>query len=331
MFDYVIVGTGLTGATIARVLADRGKRVVCVERRNCVGGNVADKCIGGTWVHTYGPHFFRTQSTRVWDFVNRFTTFRDYRHSVVSYVGESYQPWPPVWGEPKLLRTFPPRNFEEACIQCMSEQVYNDYVRGYTEKQWGCAAQLLPVSLSRRFTWHKGGSQLHPKHRYQGIPTAGYSNMVSAMLQGIPCIFGVNYDERNTEVTAPVTVYTGSLDVYFRNLYGPLKYRCQYRVTSDGNYPYPQINYPSTDDRRIRTIAWDKIQGEGTKPLATHEFPVDADNPDEYEYPSWDRGKYEEYKKLLRPTIIPCGRLGNYRYLDMDQAIAAALHLAEKL
>lgn len=326
-YDYVIVGTGLTGATIARILTDRGRRVLCFDRRSEIGGNCADHQVNGTWVHKYGPHLFRTQSTRVWEFVNRFAKFREYRHSVVSLINGEYKPWPPVWGEPEMRNDN--SNFRTACLSRMSLDTYYTYVKPYTEKQWGMVDTLIPAKLANRFAHHSGTSpHLHPKHRYQGLPVDGYSAMVRNILNGVKVVTGVDISHHD-KFDCPV-VYSGDLSAYFRDT--PLPYRCQDRRNWYGViHPHPQVNIPDSNNADIRIINWGKISGSRWLNHTTIETPRAAEKPDEYEYPMWDESKYREYKSHLPANVIPCGRLGTYRYLDMDQAIAAAMYLAERL
>jgi UDP-galactopyranose mutase len=335
-YDYVIVGSGLTGAVLARSLADAGNRVLVLDRREHLGGNVADKCHpSGIIVHTYGPHTFRTNSDAIWEFVNRFTRFTDYRWMVKSVVNGKLENWPiarsyiervcgPDWkpAEPRDR----PANFEEAALSLMPREIYETFVKKYTEKQWGVPATSLDAKLCKRFNVHHDDSPyLTPTAKHQGIPVEGYSVMMGRMLQGIPLLLNVDYLACREEFRPKqLLVFTGPIDEYFNYELGKLVYRGQqrqvtYHPQTDWVQPCPVINNP-TGAPHVRDVEWkhvmprryaDRIGGA----VITRETPFTPTNPDQYEYPFPDDANgalYEKYRKLAKEEagVMICGRLG---------------------
>jgi len=347
--DYVIVGAGLTGAVIARQLADAGREVLVVDRRPHPGGNVHDSVSdGGIRVHTYGPHYFRTNSEAVWRFVTRFAEFYRYEAVLASFVDGRYERWPVAaeyirrtvgehW-QPAFRGT--PANFEEASLAMMPESVYRSFVKGYTEKQWGVPAG--------RFDVRDDDDVRLKRQRHQGIPVGGYARLMRAMLDGIPLRLGLDYlEEPESFQGRRVLVFTGPIDEYFGFSLGRLHYRGQEREHTwlprvARHQPYGQVNNPDPDGGpHVRTIEWTHmLSGDERKSaigtIITRETPKTPTNPDEYEYPfpdSANRALYQRYRAQAEcvPGLLVCGRLGEYRYYDMDQAIARAMLLAKRL
>lgn len=321
MGSWTVVGSGLTGAVIARYLHERGNKVTVLESRGEVGGNVADYQVDGTFIHRYGPHLFRTNSRRIWDYVNRFTTFTEYRHRVHTLAAGEIRPWPCAVSKPAFNGV--PQNFEEACLAQMSEVSYRKFVKGYTEKQWGCDAKMLSVSLCKRIEPNDTGF-LFPNHIYQGIPVWGYTSMMQNMLRGIEVKLNTPWDgTRGSNL-----VFTGGIDAYYSYDAGKLRYRSQQRTLRPGGSFCAQLNYADANEPRIRTISWRHITG-GRSDLVTDETPQEGG--EEYPFPDDENQRlYQEYAR--RPTkAIICGRLGEYRYLDMDQAIGRALKICDSL
>jgi UDP-galactopyranose mutase len=355
-FDYVIVGSGLTGAVLARNLSDAGAKVVVLDRRPRLGGNVSDyRHPSGVHVHRYGPHLFRTVSEEIWAFVNRFATFHRYEHKIMSLVDGCLENWPIAasyiqrtcgdsW-KPEF--TGRPANFEEAALSMMPRIVYEKFVKGYSEKQWGVAAVTLAARLCKRFDVRADNDpRLTPNHKYQGIPTEGYSKMMERMLDGIPLVLNFDFLQDRTAFRArKLLVFTGPIDEFFDFEIGKLVYRGQkrthtYLAETDWKQPCAQLNSPM-EGEHIRDIEWKhimrqdyaaKIQGT----VLTREVPWSPESPEEYEYPFPDdqnEARYKEYRAMagFEKDVLICGRLGEYRYYDMDHAIGRAMTLSKRL
>ncbi len=355
--EFLIVGSGLTGATIARILHDAGRTVLVVERRSHVGGNVHDHVhASGIRVHTYGPHYFRTNSEDIWKFVNRFAPFYRYEAVVKSWVDAQHENWPisagyirRTIGERCGLRfTGRPTNFEEASLSLMPRPIYEKFVKGYTEKQWGVPAHTLSALLAKRFDVREDDDPRLTRHKYQGIPVDGYHAFMSNLLAGIPVLLNLDYLRWRDQLTARKRIiFTGPIDEFFRFDLGRLVYRALRRdhVYLPGvNYALPacQVNNPNAHNGpHIRTLEWkrmmqresaDRIQGT----VLTKETPIAPAGPNHYEYPFPDDTNarlYDRYRERaeVMPSVIVCGRLGEYRYYDMDEIIGRAMILGQRL
>jgi UDP-galactopyranose mutase len=355
--DYVIVGAGLTGATLARQLHDAGREVLVLERRAHLGGNVHDQLhpSGIRW-HTYGPHYFRTNAPAVWDYVNRFAEFYPYAAVLKSLVDGRHENWPVSasyirtslgehW-QPEF--TGPSANFEQAALAMMPRLIYEKFVRGYTEKQWGVPAHDLSPHLAGRFEVHADDEPRLKRHAFQGLPVAGYAAFMHQMLAGLPVRLETDFAQVRSEVRyRRALIYTGPIDEFFDCDLGRLKYRGQQRVHTylpgvDYAQPSIQVNRPSlADGPSIRTIEWKHLLPPAERQavrgtLLTYETPFTPSTADQYEYPFPDAANAELYRRYRRraaqlPNVLICGRLGEYRYYDMDQAIARALRLSEGL
>lgn len=355
--DYLVVGSGLTGATIARLLHDAGREVLIVERRAHHGGNVHDHLHpSGIRIHTYGPHYFRTSSARIWAFVNRFATFYPYVASLKSYVDQEYANWPvnrsyiaktigKSW-QPAFQGS--PTNFEEAALGIMPAAIYHKFVKPYTEKQWGVPAHLLSPDLATRFDVRDDDDPRLKQHKYQGIPSEGYSTFMNNLTAGMPTWCNYDYLQQRSALKArKQLIFTGPIDEFFGFDLGKLKYRAQKRTDeylADTYFfqPCGQVNNPSPlHGPHIRTLEWKHMmppaQTTGIKgTVITRETPFTPVDPNQYEYPFPDqisKALYRAYRQRAdaMPNLCICGRLGEYRYYDMDQAIARALVLAEKI
>lgn len=355
--DFLIVGSGLTGAVIARQLVDAGREVLVVERRSHLGGNVHDYYHpSGIRIHTYGPHYFRTNDEELWAFVNRFARFYKYEATLKSWVDGCYENWPIAGsyirravGE-KWASEFVghPTNFEEASLAMMPRLVYDKFVKGYTEKQWGVPARTLSAGLAKRFDVREDDEPRLMRHKYQGIPENGYADLMARMLEGIPIILNCDYlKHRRLFQARQVVVFTGPIDEYFNFDLGKLKYRGQLREHEylpevDFVQPCGQVNNPdAANGPHIRTLEWkhmlphcfaERIRGT----VITRETTITPTDPNNYEYPFPDEANkrlYHAYKERARalPNLLICGRLGEYCYYDMDQAIARALLLAKRI
>lgn len=357
--DYLIVGSGLTGAVIARTLADAGRSVLVVDRRSHMGGNVHDHTHkSGIKVHTYGPHYFRTSSNKIWDFANRFGTFYQYEAALLSLVEGELVQWPIAesyirdrvglnW-KPEFVGK--PTNFEEAALGLMPRKIYELFIKEYNEKQWGVAAETLSPELCRRFDVRPDDEpRLKPNAIYQGLPVDGYAEWMKNLLKGIPTVLNFDFLQRRNDFSAKKwLVFTGPIDEFFDFDEGRLDYRGQHRRHTylkdiEGfAQKTGQVNVPThSGGKHIRTLEWKHMlqpeQAQRIKgTLLTTETPFTPTSPSEYEYPFPDTRNSVLYKKYrrrahaLENTLI-CGRLGEYRYYDMDQAIARAMFLADRL
>jgi UDP-galactopyranose mutase len=354
--DYIVVGSGLTGSVLARLLRDAGKEVLVLERRSHVGGNVHDHshpC--GIRIHTYGPHYFRTESEHIWRFVNRFADFFPYNAVVKILVDGRIEQWPlsrsfiAKVGDSSWTPDSPrePANFEEAALQMMPREIYRKCVQGYSEKQWGAPAQQLSAELAGRFEVREEGDDRLKKSRYQGLPANGYAAFMTNMLQGIPVLCNFDYLERRGMVKARhLLIFTGCIDAYFDYCLGRLAYRGQLRHHSylpdcDRALPCGQVNDPSPEVPYVRTLEWKHMMpGEHAQRIRgtvltteTPCTPVEADGC-EYVFPDGRNSSlYQRYRELAahERNILICGRLGEYRYYDMDHAIEKAMTIFSEI
>lgn len=357
MHPYLVVGSGLTGAVIARTLTDAGKAALVVDRRPHMGGNVHDHFHpSGIRIHTYGPHYFRTNDDKLWSFVNRFARFYKYEAALKSWVDGRYENWPIAgsyirqqigeqWS-PEFRG--PPQNFEEAALALMPRLVYEKFVKGYSEKQWGVPPRQLAAGLVKRFDVREDDEPRLMRHRHQGVPEGGYAELMRNMLAGIPVMLNCDYLRHRAEFKAARTVvFTGPIDEYFGFDLGRLKYRGQrreheYLADVDFAQPCGQVNNPDPlTGPHIRTLEWKHMMQpeyaqriKGT--VLTREVTVTPEDPTDYEYPFPDEANarlYRAYRERANaiPGLLICGRLGEYRYYDMDQAIARAQLLAQRI
>ncbi|MCE0498815.1 MAG: NAD(P)-binding protein [Methylacidiphilales bacterium] len=355
--DFLIVGSGLTGSVIARTLVDAGKKVLVLDRRAHPGGNVHDHLHeSGIWIHTYGPHYFRTNDDEQWRFVNRFGSFYKYEAALKSWVDGNYENWPIAAGyirrivgekwEPGFKGH--PANFEEASLAMMPRVIYEKFVKGYNEKQWGVPAHCLSANLARRFDVRQDDEPRLTRHKHQGIPEKGYAELMRRMLEGIPVLLNCDYLRQRDEFkSAGLIVFTGPIDEYFGFDLGRLTYRGQQRTHQylpevDFAQPCGQVNNPDpANGPHIRTLEWKHMmQPEFSSSIRgtvlTREVTVTPENPHNYEYPFPDEANARLYKKYRDraktiPNLLVCGRLGEYRYYGMDQAIERAMLLARRI
>ena len=355
--DFLIVGSGLTGATIARTLADAGCEVLVLERRNHIGGNVHDHLHpSGVRVHTYGPHYFRTNSDEIWQFVHRFSDFYPYQAVVKTLVDGRLEQWPvaaeyirrQVGSLEPQPSNGPPPNFEEACLAMMPRLVYEKFVKGYTEKQWGTAAKSLSPKLASRFEVQMDNDPRFSRHKYQGIPRAGYSDFTRRLLEGIPVLLNCDYLAARERFQARrLLIFTGAIDEFFGHDLGRLDYRAQrrehvYLKDESTVQPCGQVNNPSPEfGTHIRTLEWKHMMPPAeaaavTGTVITREHPYSPQDSEHCEYPFPDERNqmlYEAYRSRVaaQERLMICGRLGEYKYFDMDQAIGRALRIGQKV
>ena len=368
MFDYLIVGAGLYGATAARQLTDAGKSVLVIDKRPNIAGNVYTEKMEGINVHIYGAHIFHTQNKTVWDYVQRFATFNRFTNSpVANYKGELYSlpfnmyTFNKMWGvvtpeeaaakiaEQRKEIAGEPKNLEEQAISLIGRDVYEKLVKGYTEKQWGRPCDQLPAFIIKRLPVRLTFDNNYFNALYQGIPVGGYTKMVERMLDGIEVRLNCDYLAHKDELNAMAkrVIYTGPIDAYFNYSLGNLEYRSVRFETEVLDKPNFQgnaaVNYTDAETPWTRIIEhkWfefgkDKDGNDLPKTVISREYSSEWKPGDEPYYPVNDEknGKlYAAYKELAEKEckVIFGGRLGEYKYYDMDQVIAVALENAAEL
>ncbi len=368
MYDYLIVGAGLYGAVCARELTDAGKSVLVIDKRNHIAGNVYTEKIEGINVHKYGAHIFHTNNKEVWDYVQRFATFNRFTNSpVANYKGELYSlpfnmyTFNKMWGvvtpeeaaakieeQKREANITEPKNLEEQAISLVGTDIYEKLIKGYTEKQWGRDCTDLPSFIIKRLPVRLTFDNNYFNALYQGIPMGGYTKMVANLLDGIEVELNVDYRENKEELDkiADKVVYTGPIDAYFDYKLGTLEYRSVRFETELLDKPNFQgnaaVNYTDRETPWTRIIEhkWFEFgkDDEGNdlpKTVISREYSSEWKPGDEPYYPVNDEKNgalYEEYKKLAEgeANIIFGGRLGEYKYYDMDAVIASALDMCER-
>ena len=361
-YDYLIVGAGLFGATFARQATDAGKRVLVIDKRGHIGGNIYTEPVEGIQVHKYGAHIFHTNSKLVWDYVNRFAAFNRYTNSpVANYRGELYSlpfnmyTFNKMWGvttpqqaQAKIAQQraaagiTEPKNLEEQAISLVGTDIYEKLVKGYTQKQWGRPCSQLPAFIIRRLPVRFTFDNNYFNALYQGIPVDGYTAMVEQMLSGIEVRLNEDYLEHKEswDALADKVVYTGPIDSYFGYCFGPLEYRSvrfETEVLDTDNYQgNAVINYTDAETPYTRIIEHKHFTfGTQPKTVISREYSQEWRPGIEPYYPVNDEKNtalYEKYKALADREIktVFGGRLGQYRYYDMDAVIEAALKAAER-
>ena len=361
-YDYLIVGAGLFGSIFAREAADREKKVLVIDKRPHIGGNIYTEDIEGIQVHKYGAHIFHTNSKKAWDYVNRFAEFNRYTNSpVANYNGELYSlpfnmyTFNKMWGvvtpdeaREKIAKQraaagiTEPKNLEEQAISLVGTDIYETLVKGYTEKQWGRKCTELPSFIIKRLPVRFTFDNNYFNALYQGIPTEGYTKMIEGMLEGIEVRLNVDYFESKDELSALAekTVFTGAVDAYFDYCYGPLSYRSvrfETEVLDTDNFQgNAVINYTDSETPYTRIIEHKHfVFGTQEKTVISKEYSREWDIGVEPYYPVNDdtnNALYERYKALAdnESRVIFGGRLGQYKYYDMDAVILAALEATEK-
>ena len=365
MYDYLVVGSGLFGATFARQATDAGKKVLVIDKRPNIAGNVYTEDVEGIHVHKYGAHIFHTSNARVWKYVNRFATFNRFTNSpVANYKGELYslpfnmytfnQMWGVVTPEEAATKideqrreiTDEPKNLEEQAISLVGRDVYEKLVKGYTEKQWGRDCKDLPAFIIKRLPVRLTFDNNYFNALYQGIPIGGYTRMVEHMLEGIEVWLNCDYLENKEELDALTekVVYTGPIDAYYGYRLGTLEYRSvrfEIELLDIPNFQgNAAVNYTDRETPWTRIIEhkWfefgkDENGNDLPKTVISREYSSEWKPGDEPYYPVNDEKNgalYQRYKELAErePKVVFGGRLGEYKYYDMDQVIDAALELA---
>lgn len=330
MIDFLIVGAGLTGATLAQQLHAAGKTVRVIEKRAHIGGNCYTEYVGNTIVCKYGGHIFHTNSRRIWNYVNRFAEWQQYSHYVMtSYKGR-------VYSFPPNLMTYVNMGLKPGAEA--DEAIRRTFFEGYTAKQWGREINEIPASYIRRIPYRRTWDNRYYDAAYQGLPEGGFTPMIAAMLEGIPVELGRRATWTDIE-KATHTIWTGPLDELFGYDAGDLEYRSLHfeEVDTPGfDQGCPTMNYADREIPYTRIMQWRYWWRTTRTPhnISTVEYPMVYNRGGEPYYPVEtppNRAMHERYEKRLPGNVLPAGRLGAYRYYDMDQAIGAALALSERL
>ena len=362
-YDYLIVGAGLYGAVCAREAVKAGKSVLVIDKRPHIAGNVHTEQIEGINVHVYGAHIFHTNNRVVWDYVNQFAEFNRFTNSpVANYKGELYSlpfnmyTFHKMWGvvtpeeaaakieeQRRAAGITEPKNLEEQAISLVGTDIYEKLIKGYTEKQWGRDCRDLPAFIIKRLPVRLTFDNNYFNALYQGIPMGGYTKMVENMLDGIEVRLNVDYLEHKAEydALADKVIYTGPIDAYFGYRLGNLEYRSVRFETEVLDIPNFQgnaaVNYTDRETPFTRIIEhkWFEF-GNQPKTVISREYSSEWKPGDEPYYPVNDDRNgdlYRHYKALAdaEEKVIFGGRLGEYKYYDMDAVIASALEKCKEL
>ena len=367
MYDYLVVGSGLYGATFAYEAHQHGKSVLVIDKRPNIAGNIYTEKVEGINFHKYGAHIFHTNNAEVWSYLQQFTTFNRFTNSpVANYKGELYSmpfnmyTFNKMWGvvtpeeaqakidEQRKEITGEPQNLEEQAISLVGRDIYEKLVKGYTEKQWGRDCKDLPSFIIKRLPVRLTFDNNYFNALYQGIPIGGYTQMVEHMLVGIEVRLGVDYLEHKAELDALAekVIYTGPIDAYFNYSLGYLEYRSVHFENEILDKPNFQgnvaVNYTDRETPWTRIIEhkWfefgkDENGNDLPKTIISREYSSEWKPGDEPYYPVNDAKNgalYAEYKKLAEAekNVIFGGRLGEYKYYDMDAVVASALEMSKK-
>lgn len=360
--EYLIVGSGLFGSVFAHEAAKRGKRCLVIDRRDHIGGNVYCENIKGINVHKYGAHIFHTSNKEIWDYVNQFAEFNNYINSPIAIYGDELYNLPfnmntfsKMWGiktpdeaREKIKKQIAeagikqPQNLEEQAISLVGYDIYEKLIKGYTEKQWGRSCRDLPAFIIKRLPLRFTYNNNYFNDRYQGIPIGGYNIIMEKLLEGSELLLGTDYFEfvKKNDGIADKVVYTGMLDEFFGYSLGRLQWRSLYfeiqELSTDNFQGNAVVNYTSIDIPYTRIIEHKHFEfGSQPTTVISKEYPVEWKPGLEPYYPINDHLNEtlaEKYRELAAKCegVIFGGRLGQYKYYDMDQVIASALAAVKK-
>lgn len=367
-YDYLIVGAGLYGAVFARQAADAGKKVLVIDRRSHIGGNVYTEKVEGIDFHKYGAHIFHTNNQQVWQYVNRYVSFNRFTNSpVANYKGELYSlpfnmyTFNKMWGvvtpeqaqekietQRREAGITEPQNLEEQAISLVGVDIYEKLIKGYTQKQWGRACRELPSFIIKRLPVRFTFDNNYFNALYQGIPIGGYTRLVENLLKGVEVRLNLDYlaHKQELDALADRILYTGPIDAYFGYALGALEYRSvrfehelldkpNFQGNAAVNYTDAETPYTRIIEHKWFTFGKDEQGRDLPKTIISREYSSEWHPGDEPYYPVND-GKnnalYERYKALAQKEegVLFGGRLGEYKYYDMDAVIAAALEAAER-
>lgn len=363
-YDYLIVGAGLWGATFAYLAKKRSLNVLVVEQKSKVAGHIYTENIEGIEVHRYGPHIFHTDDQRVWEFVCSLVEMNNFVNTpLANYKGEIYNlpfnmnTFQQMWGikDPEIAKAIiakqreeivgEPRNLAEQAISLVGRDVYEKLIKEYTEKQWGRSCEELPAFIIKRLPVRFEYNNNYYNSKYQGIPKKGYTHLVETLLEGVELRLNTDFFEEREELSklAEKIVFTGPIDAYYDYKFGALKYRSlefkQKILEIDDFQGNAVINYTSHEQEYTRITEHKhfnpdkKVKG---KTIISYEYPKEWKLGDEAYYPVNDQRnqdllkRYQELAKMEK-NVIFAGRLGNYKYYDMDDTIASVFAVTDKL
>ena len=367
-YDYLVVGAGLFGATFAYEAKKRGKEVLVIDKRDHIAGNIYTKEVDGINVHVYGAHIFHTSDKAIWEYINQFAEFNNYINSPIAvYKDELYNlpfnmnTFSKMWGirTPQEAKDIiekqkaeydidEPKNLEEQALSLAGKDVYEKLVKGYTEKQWGRDCTELPAFIIKRLPMRFTYDNNYFNDRFQGIPMGGYTQIVEKMLDGIDVVTGEDFFDLKksgklsdgTEVSYDRILFTGQIDEYFDSKFGPLEYRSVRFETEKLDMENYQgnavVNYTEREVPYTRIIEHKHFEfGKQPTTIISREYSSEWKKGDEPYYPvnnDKNNALYQQYKELAdkEHKVIFGGRLGGYKYYDMDKVIAAALEMCEK-
>lgn len=366
MYDYLIVGAGLYGAVFAREAANAGKKVLVIDKRTTVGGNIYTEQVEGIYVHKYGAHIFHTNDKKVWDYLNAYCTFNRFTNSpVANYKGELYSlpfnmyTFNKMWGvvTPEQAKNQierqrkeivgEPKNLEEQAVSLVGRDIYEKLIKGYTEKQWGRGCEDLPSFIIKRLPVRFTYDNNYFNAAYQGIPTGGYTKLVENILDGIEVRVGEDYLERKAlwDGMAKKIVYTGPIDAFFNYCLGHLEYRSvrfetelldqpNYQGNAVMNYTDRETPWTRIIEHKWFTFGKDDYGNDLPKTVISREYSTEWRPGDEPYYPVNDEKNsvlYEKYRAMAEKekNVLFGGRLGEYKYYDMDVTVASALKKCE--
>lgn len=369
IYDYLVVGAGLYGAVFAQKMKEHGKSVLVIEKRNHIAGNVYTEKLEGINVHKYGAHILHTNNKDVWEYLQRFAVFNRFTNApVANFKGELYSlpfnmyTFNKMWGvttpeeaaakiehQKKEAKISEPKNLEEQAISLVGTDIFQKLIKGYTEKQWGRDCKDLPAFIITRLPVRLTFDNNYFNALYQGIPVGGYTKMVENMLAGIEVCLGIDYleNKESLDTVAETIIYTGPIDAYFNYCYGALEYRSVRFENEVINRPNFQgnavVNYTDRETPWTRIIEhkWfqfgrDEDGNELSKTVISREFSAEWKPGDEPYYPVNDEknGKLLAQYQLLakkEKKVIFGGRLGEYKYYDMDQVIDQSLKMVSNM
>ena len=360
MYDYLIVGAGLFGAVFAHEMKRRGRKCVVIDRRSHIGGNCYTELIEGINVHKYGAHIFHTSDKEIWDYVNQFAEFNNFVNSPMAINGGEIYNLPfnmntfsKMWGvktpseakkiigeQISRLDITEPKNLEEQALSLVGTDVYEKLIKGYTEKQWGRKCNELPAFIINRIPLRFTYDNNYFNDRFQGVPINGYTRIFEKLLSGVEVILNADYKKIKNEIKANKILYTGCIDEFFDYRFGELEYRSvkfENEILNEENFQgNAVINYTGEDVPYTRIIEHKHFEfGKQTKTVISREYSVEWRSGAEPYYPVNDEKNGKLYAKYLalakeNPNVIFGGRLGEYKYYDMDKVIRAALNTVKR-